>query len=102
MELTDSGEDGFEGGLLAEGRGLECMVMDGIMIMLPTRSMLVDNAEPKRTLMKLPTWGSWGFYSDIDDAGEVEVEYDNIGVLGWGDTRWNVMRWRAWEVTSMG
>ena len=39
MELTDSGEDGFEGGLLAEGRGLECMVMDGIMIMLPVKPL---------------------------------------------------------------
>ena len=58
MEYTDSGEDDFEDGLLAEKRGIEYVVTSGIMIMLPMRSMGVDDTEPERTLTKLPTYRS--------------------------------------------
>ena len=60
------------------------MVTGGIMIASPARSMLVDDAEPERTLTKSPTCGSWGVCGDIDDAGEVEVECDDAGVSGVG------------------
>ena len=55
MECIGSGEDGLEDGLLAEGRGIECMVTGGIMLASPARSMFVDEADPERTLTKSPT-----------------------------------------------
>ena len=39
MEYIDSGEDNFKDGLLAEKRGIECVVTDSIMIVSPMRSM---------------------------------------------------------------
>ena len=81
MEHTDSGEDDFEDGLLAEKRGIECVVTSGIMIMSPMRSMGVDDTEPERTLTKLPTYRSWSVCGNIENAGEVEVECDEAAVL---------------------
>ena len=79
--------------MLAEGRGIECVVTGGIMIASPARSMFVDDAEPERTLTKSPTWGSWGVCGEIDDAGEVEVECDDAGVSGVGEyeIEWDAM-----------
>lgn len=56
MECTHSKDDSFKDSLLVEERDIKCMVADGFMIVLPARSMLVNNTEPKRILTKSPTW----------------------------------------------
>ena len=55
MKCTHSRDDSFKDSLLVEEKGIKCMVADGFMIVLPTRSMLVNNTEPKRISTKSPT-----------------------------------------------
>ena len=52
-----------------------------MMIALPAQFMFVEDTEPKRSLTKLPTCGSWGVCSDMENAGEVGVECNNTAVL---------------------